>query len=250
MLQKQKKSRSIVQWHQWRWVAWLNIYKTASSVPVLSCNIRHYVLVEELQNEGDAVGKHQMLSHVLKLRDKQWHFSQEERLTPFLFVSRRKRQQEGGYVFYICHKYLWTWPGRCGLVWSVLEAAAGWQRWPSRWSPCVDWHQRRVSCFAAPWSCARVNQNLDFILMWFIQLRHPSPSTWLWILIHLKMQLFSHLSYRLKLRSDVVPVTNAAPPWRWTYGISSGSTSARMLIESVLALEVGAAASRIFSSAI
>lgn len=35
-----------------------------------------------------------------------------------------------------------------------------------------------------------------------------------------------------------------------THGISSGKTSARMLMESVLALEVGAAASRIFSSAI
>lgn len=39
-------------------------------------------------------------------------------------------------------------------------------------------------------------------------------------------------------------------PFRDTYGISSGSTSARMLMESVLALEVGAAARRIFSSAI
>ena len=35
-----------------------------------------------------------------------------------------------------------------------------------------------------------------------------------------------------------------------THGISSGRTSARMLIESVFAFEVGAAASRIFSSAI
>lgn len=35
-----------------------------------------------------------------------------------------------------------------------------------------------------------------------------------------------------------------------TYGISSGKTSARMLMESVLALEVGAAARRIFSRAI
>lgn len=35
-----------------------------------------------------------------------------------------------------------------------------------------------------------------------------------------------------------------------TYGISSGSTSASMLMESVLALDVGAAASRIFSRAI
>lgn len=35
-----------------------------------------------------------------------------------------------------------------------------------------------------------------------------------------------------------------------TYGISSGNTSARMLMESVLALEVGAAARRIFNKAI
>jgi hypothetical protein len=35
-----------------------------------------------------------------------------------------------------------------------------------------------------------------------------------------------------------------------THGISSGRTSARMLIESVLAFEVGAAASRIFRRAI
>lgn len=35
-----------------------------------------------------------------------------------------------------------------------------------------------------------------------------------------------------------------------TYGISSGRTSAIILIESVLALDVGAAASRIFSRAI
>lgn len=35
-----------------------------------------------------------------------------------------------------------------------------------------------------------------------------------------------------------------------TYGISSGSTSARMLMESVLALEVGAAASSSFRRAI
>lgn len=48
----------------------LNLFNTASSVPVFSCDIRHDVLVEELQNEGDAVGKDQMLSHVLKLRDK------------------------------------------------------------------------------------------------------------------------------------------------------------------------------------
>lgn len=37
---------------------------------------------------------------------------------------------------------------------------------------------------------------------------------------------------------------------RYTYGISSGSTSAMILIESVFALDVGAAASRILSRAI
>ena len=36
----------------------------------------------------------------------------------------------------------------------------------------------------------------------------------------------------------------------FAYGISSGNTSAMILIESVLAFEVGAAASRIFSRAI
>lgn len=36
-------------------------------VPVFSRDVRHDVLVEELQNEGDAVGKHQVLSHVLEL---------------------------------------------------------------------------------------------------------------------------------------------------------------------------------------
>lgn len=35
-----------------------------------------------------------------------------------------------------------------------------------------------------------------------------------------------------------------------THGISSGNTSAMMFIESVLALEVGAAANKIFSRAI
>lgn len=49
----------------------LNLFSTAWSVPVFSCDIRHDVLVEELQNEGDAVGKDQMLSHVLKLGDKE-----------------------------------------------------------------------------------------------------------------------------------------------------------------------------------
>lgn len=80
-------------------------------------------------------------------------------------------------------------------------------------------------------------------------------SFYLMILIHLKMQhipVFSPFITSIKMfqRYNIVPVTNAAPHWRWTYGISSGSTSARMLIESVLALEVGAAASRIFSRAI
>ena len=53
-------------------------------------------------------------------------------------------------------------------------------------------------------------------------------------------------------RLEMVPDPKAGNklPVGDTYGISSGSTSARMLIESVLALEVGAAASRIFSRAI
>lgn len=41
-----------------------------SKVPVFSRDVGHDVLVEELQDEGDAVGKHQVLSHVLKLMDR------------------------------------------------------------------------------------------------------------------------------------------------------------------------------------
>lgn len=41
--------------------------KRCWKVPIFSCDIRHDVLVEELENERDAVGKHQMLSHILKL---------------------------------------------------------------------------------------------------------------------------------------------------------------------------------------
>ena len=36
-------------------------------LPVFGTDIGHDVLVEELENEGDAVGKHQMLGHILKL---------------------------------------------------------------------------------------------------------------------------------------------------------------------------------------
>lgn len=43
------------------------VFKEALKVPILSSDVRHDVLVEELQNEGDAVGKHEVLSHVLKL---------------------------------------------------------------------------------------------------------------------------------------------------------------------------------------
>ena len=46
------------------------LFKEAVTIPVFSGDVRHDVLVEELQNEGDAVGKHQVLSHVLKLRNK------------------------------------------------------------------------------------------------------------------------------------------------------------------------------------
>lgn len=36
-------------------------------VPIFSCDVRHDVLIEKLQDERDAVGKHQVLSHELKL---------------------------------------------------------------------------------------------------------------------------------------------------------------------------------------
>lgn len=42
----------------------------AVAVPVLGSDIRHDVLVEELQDQRDAVGKHQMLGHVLKLGER------------------------------------------------------------------------------------------------------------------------------------------------------------------------------------
>lgn len=38
-------------------------------LPVFSRDVGHDVLVEELQDEGDAVGEHQVLSHVLELTD-------------------------------------------------------------------------------------------------------------------------------------------------------------------------------------
>lgn len=38
--------------------------------PVFSSDVGHDVLVEELQDQRDAVGKHQMLRHVLKLQEK------------------------------------------------------------------------------------------------------------------------------------------------------------------------------------
>lgn len=36
-------------------------------LPVFGTDVRHNVLVEEFEDEGDAVGKHQMLSHIFKL---------------------------------------------------------------------------------------------------------------------------------------------------------------------------------------
>lgn len=39
-----------------------------AALPVFGGDIRHDVLVEELQDQRDAVGEHQMLGHVLKLR--------------------------------------------------------------------------------------------------------------------------------------------------------------------------------------
>lgn len=166
-------------------------------------------------------------------------------------MSRRKRQQEGGYVFVfvlnICGPDLvdvvqfevfqkQQQDGRDGLHDDLLVSID------------VD-AQFHALEHGGP---ASVNQNhRDFILM-------PLSFTfsfYLTILIHLKMQhipVFSPFITSIKMfqRHNIVPVLNAAAHWRWTYGISSGSTSARMLIESVLALEVGAAASRIFSRAI
>ena len=37
-------------------------------LPVFSTDVGHNVLVEELEDEGDAVGKHQVLTDVLKLQ--------------------------------------------------------------------------------------------------------------------------------------------------------------------------------------
>lgn len=39
----------------------------AVAVPVFGSDVRHDVLVEEFQDQRDAVGKHQVLGHVLKL---------------------------------------------------------------------------------------------------------------------------------------------------------------------------------------
>lgn len=36
-------------------------------LPVFGTDVRHNVLVEEFEDEGDAVGKHQVLSHIIKL---------------------------------------------------------------------------------------------------------------------------------------------------------------------------------------
>lgn len=98
-----------------------------------------------------------------------------------------QEKKAGGWErFCICAKHLGTWPGRRGLVWSAWEAAAGWQRWPSQWSPCVDWRRRRVSCSGARWSCISQN-HLDFILVW-LSFTSFTFSFYLPILIHLKMQ--------------------------------------------------------------
>lgn len=63
-----KCNLSAVHWHLLQTGVKLLLFKEALKVPILSCDVGHDVLVEELQNKGDAVGKHQVLSHVLKLR--------------------------------------------------------------------------------------------------------------------------------------------------------------------------------------
>lgn len=42
-------------------------WRSKRGLPVFSTDVRHDVLVEELEDEWDAVGKYQMLGHVLKL---------------------------------------------------------------------------------------------------------------------------------------------------------------------------------------
>lgn len=123
--------------------------KRCWKVPIFSCDVRHDVLVKELENERDAIGKHQMLSHVLKLW-KQAHkdkFDHLIRMTGWL-KHNFNIWENLWYTELGSHKCVLYLPGRCGSVWSVSEAAAGWQRSPSRWSLCVDWHQHQVSCFA------------------------------------------------------------------------------------------------------
>lgn len=113
----------------------------------------------------------------------------------------QEKKAAGGWLWFsICPKHLWTWPGRRGLVWSVLGAAAGWQRWPSRWSPCVDWRRRRVSCSGARWSC--VSQPQSSLTFSFCLTIH----------IHLKMQhvpVFPPFITSIKMfrRYNIVPVS-------------------------------------------
>lgn len=43
------------------------IQHRSKGLPVFGTDVRHDVLVEEFEDEGDAVGKHQVLSHIFKL---------------------------------------------------------------------------------------------------------------------------------------------------------------------------------------
>ncbi len=40
-------------------------------LPVFGTDVRHDVLVEEFEDERDAIGKHQVLSHIFKLSETQ-----------------------------------------------------------------------------------------------------------------------------------------------------------------------------------
>lgn len=109
----------------------------------------------------------------------------------------------------------------------------------------------------------------SFSFIWFIKVRQPSISS----IFTLFVTSFQPCTFSTSDMNEILMLLpksgyvlcselNAAlekqpakllKPFRRlciTYGISSGSTSARMLMESVLALEVGAAASRILSRAI
>lgn len=66
----------------------LNVATKLLSLPVFGTDIRHDVLVEELEDERDAVGKHQMLGDDLKLEKEEaiWSVLQTRKLNTRLKI--------------------------------------------------------------------------------------------------------------------------------------------------------------------